>query len=272
MDYPNTDIIDRHFLNWESFQDFKEYTNRENLNCITINIRSLRKHYQTLIAYINDLLEILDIIVLVEINIKTQEAQYYKIPGYNAIHKCRENARGGGIMIYLKENLAITTQNYNFTSTENITISININNKEILLSAFYRPPNTNVNQFIMEINEWLQLPNITKNKHLIFLGDININYLDNNFYGADDYLNLIYTHGLYHTIPVPTRSEFLHNNLVETCLDHINTRLKPPNFASFIIKIKIADHYITGFIYKHHETQNTTKITNKNIKILSEKK
>lgn len=79
------------------------------------------------------------------------------------------------------------------------------------------------------------------------VGDINICYLT-NMYGSEEYLNILYSNRIINTIQGPTRVEFLGNNLVSSCLDHINIRSDNDSFNSFILEDKIADHYWTGIV------------------------
>lgn len=88
---------------------------------------------------------------------------------------------------------------------------------------------------------------IKKSKHFIMLGDINVCYLT-DMYGSEDYLNTHYTNGIINTIQGPTRVEFHNNNLVSSCLDHINVKTSSNTFFAFILEDKLSDHYWTGIV------------------------
>ena len=55
-------------------------SNPSDLSSVYMNIRSLRKHFSTFIANIKPILFKLNIIILVETNIRNEESHLYQIP------------------------------------------------------------------------------------------------------------------------------------------------------------------------------------------------
>lgn len=244
------------------------------LNLISTNIRSLRKHWDSLTLSLCNTLDSLDVIVLTEINVTQEESNFYNLPGFNSIAKCRPTGRrGGGIMVFTKEELQIKdiSLEFYFNSTEFLILQLSYKKEYVILGAFYRPPSQNVNNFNEELEIFLTSNLVTKAKHLIMAGDINICYLT-GMYGSEEYLNVLYTNRMLNTIQEPTRVEFYGNNLVATCLDHINIRTVAKEYTAFIVEEKLSDHYWTGltFSLKSYKLNSSVcnTIENNNVIIL----
>lgn len=90
-----SDIIFNEYINIEDWiadvNHLKTY-----LQVIHVNICSMRKHFNELLAFLDGCLSSLDIIVITEINPKHAEICLYNI--FNTFYVTRENKRGGGII------------------------------------------------------------------------------------------------------------------------------------------------------------------------------
>ena len=107
----------------------------------------------------------------------------YTVDGYRFIKRNRDGGRGGGVAVYLKDNIEWQRRSdLEREAIENIWIEIFIpKSKSILLGIFYRPPGTSkylAADFIATFNEMLAYCS-SENKEAILLGDFNVNYLNN---------------------------------------------------------------------------------------------
>jgi hypothetical protein len=219
----------------------------DTLACIAVNIRSIRKHWDSFISTIISVVKFLDLIVLTEINIQEDEGTNYSIEGFDKLLKCRKNGRGGGgIMFFYREDIEVERLQFDFSYAEILTVKLTTKTEQFLFVSIYRPPSTNINEFNTELDNWLKQDQIKNERNLIMAGDVNICYL-NGSYGSTEYLDILYSNGIQNTIDSPTREELLNETITSTCLDHINIRMPKLNHNSFVIECKIADHYITGF-------------------------
>lgn len=92
------------YANFHSLKDVlgKKESNIK-LSIISLNIRSLRKNFDSLLASLSSIINFIDVIILTETNITEDENTYYRIEGYNAEYYNRKGRRGGGIAVYIKK-------------------------------------------------------------------------------------------------------------------------------------------------------------------------
>lgn len=190
----------KQYLNNFSQIDKKSLSHATSL--IYMNIRSLRLNFSTFLTTINNIINQIKVIVLVETNITDDENRFYNIEGFNSIFLNR-GSRGGGVAVYIAENLFFTKTSLNTNSFEIIQIVININNKTTSLLSLYRPPSANILMFIKELDEIIN--NIKKKQNIILVGNINIDILREN--ATTTYLNMLTSYGLQCMINESTRDD-----------------------------------------------------------------
>lgn len=141
-------------MNFEQISG-KLNNNNKNLTVMHINIRSLNKYF----TQIHDLLinVKLSMLVLTEIAIKEEQKDLFNINGYIFLAKTRESRKGGGIGIYLKNNTKIDKiYNTNNASFESCCVEVQVEESTAIeIAAVYRPPNNSINQFLKEMEDYL---------------------------------------------------------------------------------------------------------------------
>jgi hypothetical protein len=229
-----------------SFKEILEHYNDININktlkIVHQNIRSARKNFDNFLSHIIKNIDEIDVIVLTEIYIYQKELKFYNIEGFHLFAKPREFNRGGGIIIYVKNDLKINEINIELLSTESLILNLN---NCVNIVALYRPPSNCKKTFLDELKN-----KILKNKELnntIIIGDININILDNDDRDCEKYVDILAKSGFECNINLPTREEVNKEGVLSsTCIDHIYSKVNA-NCAidkSFIITHKITDHYM----------------------------
>ena len=115
------------------------------------------------------------------------------------------------------------------------------------MNLTYRPPNADPNELENHFKNILSKREIT-NKELVLVGDFNINVLDfNESKMVQNFVNLMFRHGLIPTINKPTRV----TRNTATAIDHIITNsVINAEFKTGIIKTDISDHFPIFFIFK----------------------
>lgn len=138
-----------------------------------LNIRSLRGKLDELNVLISHCRNI-DIIVLNEtwLNEEILDSKV-EIRGYSLYRNDRVNRSGGGVAIYVRDNI-ITLRRTDLESIamENLWIEVNIpKSKSILIGTYYRPPNQSLD-FMESFKENMERA-VCENKELLITGDFN---------------------------------------------------------------------------------------------------
>jgi exonuclease III len=195
---------------FDSIEDCKILLQGENnsINTLMINIRSMRRNWDTLMGMISNILIHIHLLILLEINVKEDELKLFEINDFNIIAKCREAQSGGGIAIYYRNYINVNILDSAFYSTESLILELSIEYQKIIIAAFYRPPSSSILDFNRELENWLTTDKINNNKNLIVLGDINIDIINNhNKSTTVEYLNILNSMGIQMCIKTPTREE-----------------------------------------------------------------
>lgn len=220
-----------------------EETSSERLNIIHINIRSIKKNFVEFLLYLELLnLKNIDVIVLSE-TWKIEQVSDFSIKGYNMFYNKSLFNKNDGCAIYIKDTLSVEVQQVDFSETKLLKCSFIIKNIKIGISALYRPPSTNLNLFLKDLDNYLsntQLGNLE-----ILIGDLNINLLNKFDAEVNDYLNILAKKGFNSLVNKATRK----NNLSESIIDHIFIKnhlsddiisgIKPS-----VLETSLTDHYI----------------------------
>jgi len=243
-----------------SFEDWFAQCKRNSalgVNFLHLNIRSIRKHWDSLILQISDFLDTLDVLILSEIACSYEEISTFEINGWNRVQLCRENKGGGGLVLfYNAKKFNFSILNHKANSFESISGSLELvglkDGKKFLLHVFalYRPPSSStgfsVNYFLDELNTTLD--NNFSNGNTIMLGDTNID-LESKVEGtSQEYEYVLASKGLEKVIKGYTREEIRGGSLSKTAIDHIYVRnqIEVSDILGGIVKTKISDHYPIG--------------------------
>lgn len=232
-----------------------------------LNIRSLRNKLIDIETYIKK--ENIDILTLTETWLYPNESPFIFIQGYSAIHECRKIGRGGGVSIFLKEEL-----NFNILESESvencefIIIEITSVQPKPKIGIFYRPPKVDISKFFQIINDITGIYN-----NLILLGDMNLNLLENNDL-LGEYQSIYVTNG-YKILNVIDEHHYTrknHNNK-KTILDHFvsNYQLNNIKYHLEYDDYHLSDHKLIK-IKTENLKKNKAKMIEKTIAFIDVKK
>lgn len=219
---------------------------------IYMNIRSLRLNFTPLVASLHKIINNINLILLVETNITNEEQHTYNIKGFIS-YFCNRDSRGGGVAVFIRENVIHTRLSLNTISFEAIQINITNKHKTLSLFTIYRPPKNNVNEFIIELDKTINM--INKKQDIIVIGDININILKQNI-TTTNYISMISSNGLRCIVNEITRENIAKRT--GSCIDHMHIRNNETNTQTHaaIVKTNISDHYAL-FCCTKEETEKT---------------
>lgn len=109
----------------------REFMNK-GLNCLYLNIRSLRNKLDELELLLISIKTKVHVIILTESHIRPQEKQFFNIPQCTAYHACRENSIGGGVSIFVHNTILSTfvieknSSNYNMILVHLPILKLNV--------------------------------------------------------------------------------------------------------------------------------------------------
>ncbi len=178
-----------------------------------------------------------------------KNAQTTRLENYqDIILQTREGKRGGGLGIYLKQNLSyeIIDELSYILEGEFETQFIKVffgKNKFKIIGNIYRIPGGNLNTFIEWFGEKLTFlktdPVLKKSDEIIFGGDFNANFLNFDSHNqTNDLLNLLISSSFLPMITLPTR--ICQNSA--TLIDNIFSNKKQEFYESGLIMSSISDH------------------------------
>ena len=258
------DAIDpdlNHFIpNFEfqkhSVETFAENSNhvQDSFNIIHNNARSIMTDGRIgeYLMLLRNLKTNFDILIFTESWLTPDDINQCKFDGFQAIHLLRPvgdpnfKLKGGGVSLFIRDSL-------NFKHRTDLTImqpfmecsfiEMQFNDSKYIIGGIYRPPDTNLDQFIDYFNHAIEP---LKSSHkLILLGDYNVDLLEPS-YDRDNFEACIQSNYLMPTILSPTRvASFTQNGqevFTKTLIDNIflNHNIK---CLSGVIETSITDHY-----------------------------
>jgi hypothetical protein len=249
--------------------DFNKMTLEQNLtssgilSLMHLNIRSLPKHEREMKAFLSGLNINFRVIGITETWLSDTNCDLYNINGYEHFKEIRDNRRGGGVSIFVDQELdACCRQDICISESylESVFIEVSKENcglsKDCIIGVLYRPPNTDVNHFTEKMNELL-IALKTENKIVYIMGDFNLNVLGiENHLPTSDFMEMMYSFGLFPVISRPTR---VTANSV-TLIDNIFTNdISNTNNHQGIFFIDISDNFPVFFINGKSDTATSDK-------------
>ena len=179
------------------------------------------------------------------------------IKGYNCERLDRKSKRGGGLLIYIKNNLSYTRCLDMESEIESIWLKLNLNfRKPVLLNYVYRPPNS-PQSWIDDYEKQLTLAE-SSNYDWYALGDYNIIFTPPNNYNNTKWRNTVSDFGLCQLVTTPTRV----TNTSSTIIDHIYTSSACYVTEIVVPTLSVSDHYPVAFTVSGNHfllIQNVTK-------------
>lgn len=228
-----------------------------------LNIRSLRKNWEELLIVLQDVIGTFDVLALTEISVNVVDDAYC-LPGYNAFSKTRSVRKGGGILLFVRNDIKFNFVNINFNNFEGLLGKLIVNGNALSLLVVYRPPEGCRKSFVLEVEEFITQQH--KNDSLLLVGDVNINLFNDDDYRVQEYENMMSENGFRRCIYGATREEISGGRESSTCIDHVYARIRDCQVESVIYLIKISDHYMIGVDVHKEKFKDLKKNTDKETK------
>lgn len=274
---PDTNFLNNLQINNITSQYFNENSlnkeirvldGKQHFSLFHLNIRSVPRNFCNLRSYIQNLNINFDVIGLTETWLNKANSNLYNMNGYVQRESCREGSRGGGVSLYIKEDLSFNVRNDLTVSNsefESLFIELdNANNhgSKILVGVVYKPPSTQVDSFLDSFNDIL---NVVQNEHkeTYIMGDFNIDLLrDKKHKSTSTFINTLLSYFFLPLINRPTRI----TSTSATLIDNIFCNNANDNsFVNGILYTDISDHLPVFCIKKNCQRNIEAKFITKRI-------
>ena len=252
----------------KSAQDIIPELEKHRFSILSQNLRSVSKNLNLLEEFTKDVNSIFSIIAGQEVWRMT-DCCSYKLSGYQTpVRKVRSNGNGGGVAIWVQNDIEFVLEENMITFLENeyesIVISFKIASKKHVLINLYRPPSSCPIRFLKTLNNQLKLVDAGTD-YIILTGDINIDIsLQTNNHGLkDSYLQITDKYQLIQKIENPSRV----TRTTATVIDHIATNLKG-SLVSGTVATEVSDHfgvYLMGYKRNKNTVNKNSETTFKEI-------
>lgn len=212
-----------------------------------LNIRSLPKHYIDFMNYLTSIPHHFSVIALTETWLTQENESFYSINSYNSVHSHRNNRVGGGVSLFIDENIqfilrADLDSKFSEIDIESVFIEIPswslFSKRSIIIASVYRPPDNNIYSFSEALAGILQ--QITKEGKICYLhGDFNINLLHSVMNPiTTNIINMLYSFSFSILIDKPSRV----TSTSQTLIDNIFTNSFDLTIHSGLLYTDISDH------------------------------
>ena len=165
----------------DTFENLRKIriNNVDRLIIANLNINSIRNKFDQLKLLIKDNI---DILVVTETKVDASfPASQFKIDGFSIPFRLDRTSNGGGIMIYVREDIPSKILNkHKFPSDiEGLFVEINLRKTKWLLFGAYRPPSQNCGYFLDSVSKALDIY-LKFYDNFLLAGDFNCDETESN--------------------------------------------------------------------------------------------
>lgn len=209
------------------------------INYLYINARSILRpgKFDELKCILSTFKHTIHIILLTETWLKSDnDAKLIKIPNYSHYYNYRTDKTGGGVSIFVHNNLkhTVTEQQYVFG---NNFLWIYIETYSLHIGLVYKPGDSNLQKFLDIFSVQLE-----KRKRTIVFGDFNINLLKSER-NTNNYTNMLEEAGYQILNKITKMYCTRETETTKTIIDHVITNIyNSLRFQLSIIDSPMSDH------------------------------
>ena len=233
--------------------------NRRCFSLLHLNSRSLFKNFDDLQTFLATLDHQFSAIGISETWLHPNSPPL-NLNNYNMLRSDRKEGRGGGVALYLNENINyVIRPNIHIDGVEDLFIElINMNGKNAVIGVIYRPPNSSVETFLEKLD--ICLDGVSEeDKDIYLMGDFNIDLLSaTHTTHSENFSNVLCAHALYPHITVPTRI----TSTTQTLIDNIFSNVFDKVITGGSIYFDISDHLPIFIVIKQTDFPFNVKNNN----------
>lgn len=225
----------------------RETHNKKVFSLCHINIRSMPRNHNKLDIFFSLLNHKFDIVAMSETWFTGENVDSYKIDGYTHEYRIRQNKRGGGVSLFIRDNLNYRVRDdLGVICAAHETLWIEIESEKAeerntIVGVVYRIPDNDCDDF----NNYMTatIDKIKKEgKKAFYLGDFNINLLKHAEHRKTaEFIDINFEGNFLPMINKPTRVTEKTASLIDNIfMNDFNNR----KLVNGIFPYKISDHFI----------------------------
>ena len=206
---------------------------------LNINIRSLQKNFDNFEEFLFTLNTFpFSLIGITETWLHSTSPPIFNIDNYELIHTDRTNGKGGGVALYIRNDLQYKIRHdIQIEGIETLFLEIiDDKYKNKIVGVIYRPPNNVADTFLDKLESCLEFVS-RENKDIYIMGDFNIDLSLPYTVLGQHFINLLSSFSFKSLIDKPTRI----TNVTHTIIDNIFSNVID-NEQNGIIYYDISDH------------------------------
>ena len=238
------------------------------LSFFNINIRSIPKNIDKLSSYLDLLNFDFTFVGVTETWFSESTIGVNSLNGYNHEAFYRTNRRGGGVSLFIKQDVNFTKRSdlniFDPDMTESVFVEIDKTafnlDKNVVVGVIYRMPDKDVNIFNERLNHLFDL--IKREKKICYLlGDFNINLLHYETHvPSGDFVDICFSNGFVPLINKPTRITKHSATLID---NFITNNIVNVSFVHGLFLTDISDHLPIFLIDKRVSVESKTIVQRK---------
>ena len=140
-----TQNLDLPYILPEEFQKFIDSSSHDSFSILYLNIRSIKKNFDNFELFFSTLGLSFSVICFSETWLNEVGNSLYELPNYTSKHQVRDDRKGEGVSIYIRNPLSFKVLSnlcINSVDIESRSIELSLDNKlRTFVNVLYRPPN-----------------------------------------------------------------------------------------------------------------------------------
>ena len=243
----NDTLFDSDYIDHDDLFKLQYSSDNNVLNCLHINVRSLLKNKAELLFLLDTLQQhniVIDVLCLCETFISNISESQCDISGYRAFHAYRKDRTGGGVSIYVKNDInvyEVLKTKFDEGIFESITVCIKKDNVCYCISEFYRPPDSDMSDYVKNLSAHMKDTRRKECEVIVLMTDQNVNFLKSSTHAkTDECIELLLKNQFESLITKPTRVTHSTATLIDNIFVKRNNKFQ---LKSSILLEDISDHY-----------------------------
>lgn len=252
-------LTSRYMVEEDINDQVSSFDEKSMFSILHLNARSLLKNLDQLNLILKNLKRAFSVVGVSETWLTDCSSELVNITGYNFVSNHRKSKIGGGVGIYLRNDIEYKVlKECKFSDSEEIeSIFVEITvpqEKNIVVGCVYRPPNQNSALSLEKFNDILSI--ITKDNKLCYvMGDFNLDFFRYKHHvPTQEFVDSLFSHAFFSLISKPTRL----TSYSATLIDNIFTNNLSQNVLNGIVLNDLSDHLLV-FAYFASETLTRKK-------------